>query len=348
MTTLAQPYIESFRPKAFDEIIGSKNKSISTIIENKLKEGNLERALLLNGTTGCGKTTLALIVAKMTTSEPSIDITEINCSTKTGIDVVRELEETYHLSPMGGTKTIILDEVHNLSRQAQDGLLKLIERVPPRTRFILCTDSPEKLDKAILGRCTQYRVERPEDKDIFNRLKEISKKKNITISDDAITSIVKKSPNVRKAINNLESLVGIGEITSTVVNTIIEADIDENSNYFALTSILLWPSMHIKNTEPDPLNIWETISPKIKEALEKNQPQQLGMGLAGYCRNRLLDQAYKYKKDGSEKNIKYQIQEFKRLHIILEIFSKDIFTAKPENQFCSLYFKAIVNCLKVK
>ena len=135
-----------------------------------------------------------------------IDILEMDAASKTGIDDIRELIENSKYSPTSADyKIFIIDEVHMLSKQAFNGLLKTLEEPPPRLKFILATTEVRKIPVTILSRCQRYDLKRVETEQLFNHLKKIVEVEKGKISDDAIRLIVKTSEgSVRDSISLLD------------------------------------------------------------------------------------------------------------------------------------------------
>lgn len=139
------------RPQSFKEYIGSV--AIVNQIRSQLDSGHIPTAILLSGSTGCGKTTLARCISESVNGE----LVEINAAHETGVDAARELGESAAFRPlMGKFKVIVLDEAHQLTKQAQIALLKHVEDAAPSTIWIFCTTEPSKLLPTLRGRCLSY------------------------------------------------------------------------------------------------------------------------------------------------------------------------------------------------
>jgi hypothetical protein len=165
------------RPQQLDDLLGQND--LVSVLKNKLQSGRLPHFFIFSGDIGCGKTTLARIVAALlqmprqqgnkcpTTVHPeiwakydSLDIVEINAADKNGVDDVRELIRTMRYKPMMGsrTKVLILDEAHQLSAAAQNALLKDTEEPPEHAFFIFCTSQKKKIIAALLRRAEEFDV----------------------------------------------------------------------------------------------------------------------------------------------------------------------------------------------
>ncbi len=217
-----------YRPQQFKDLIGQE--VMTQTITNAIKIGKTPNAYLLTGIRGVGKTTTARLIAKALNCEKNnnpktkcdantfcitcqeivnsnhIDILEMDAASKTGIDDVRELIENSKYSPTSANfKIFIIDEVHMLSKQAFNGLLKTLEEPPSRLKFILATTEARKIPVTILSRCQRFDLKRVSIEVLFNHLKEISLKENGKISDDAIKLIAKTSEgSVRDSVSLLD------------------------------------------------------------------------------------------------------------------------------------------------
>ena len=230
-----------YRPQQFKDLIGQE--VMTQTITNAIKIGKTPNAYLLTGIRGVGKTTTARLIAKALNCEKNnnpktkcdantfcitcqeivnsnhIDILEMDAASKTGIDDVRELIENSKYSPTSANfKIFIIDEVHMLSKQAFNGLLKTLEEPPSRLKFILATTEARKIPVTILSRCQRFDLKRVSIEVLFNHLKEISLKENGKISDDAIKLIAKTSEgSVRDSVSLLDRALISQSLNSKVI-----------------------------------------------------------------------------------------------------------------------------------
>ena len=216
-----------YRPQEFKDLIGQE--VMAQTITNAIKLGKTPNAYLLTGIRGVGKTTSARLIAKALNclkkfdegekcgtgeychcaeivNSNHMDILEMDAASKTGIDDVRELIENAKYSPTSAKfKIFIIDEVHMLSKQAFNGLLKTLEEPPPRLKFILATTEVRKIPVTILSRCQRFDLKRVNLKKLFLHLKDIARKENGSISDSALQLIARASEgSVRDAISLLD------------------------------------------------------------------------------------------------------------------------------------------------
>ncbi len=237
-----------YRPQEFKDLIGQE--LMAQTITNAIKLNKTPNAYLLTGIRGVGKTTTARLIAKalnctknFSESEKCktgenchckeivdsnhMDVLEMDAASKTGIDDVRELIENSKYSPTSAKfKIFIIDEVHMLSKQAFNGLLKTLEEPPPSLKFILATTEVRKIPVTILSRCQRFDLKRVAADKLFHHLKNISKKENGNISDEAIRLIARTSEgSVRDAISLLDRALITQSINEN--NTIKDTDVRE-------------------------------------------------------------------------------------------------------------------------
>ncbi len=238
-----------YRPQEFKDLIG-QDVMTQTII-NAIKLNKIPNAYLLTGIRGVGKTTTARLIAKALNCEKNkdpkikcsgenfcqtckeiidtnhIDILEMDAASKTGIDDVRELIENSKYSPTSAKyKIYIIDEVHMLSKQAFNGLLKTLEEPPPSLKFILATTEVRKIPVTILSRCQRFDLKRVGIDQLCAHLQNISLKEKGLISKDAIKLIAKTSEgSVRDSISLLDRAL----ISQSINNnkTVEEKDVRE-------------------------------------------------------------------------------------------------------------------------
>ena len=217
-----------YRPQSFQELIGQE--VMTQTIVNAIQLDKTPNAYLLTGIRGVGKTTTARLIAKALNCEKNndpeikcsenffcstcqeiinsnhIDILEMDAASKTGIDDIRELIENSKYSPSSAKyKIFIIDEVHMLSKQAFNGLLKTLEEPPPSLKFILATTEVRKIPVTILSRCQRFDLKRVNVDKLCSHLKKISNKESGKISEDALKLIAKTSEgSVRDSISLLD------------------------------------------------------------------------------------------------------------------------------------------------
>lgn len=215
-----------YRPQRFDELTGQQHVVIS--LKGAVKSGRVGHAFLFAGPRGVGKTTTARILAKNLncaegpTIQPcqqcqscreitlsrSIDVVEIDGASNRGIEEIRSLRDGVKYSPIHGRyKIYIIDEVHMLTQEAFNALLKTLEEPPPKVIFIFATTKPDKVPATILSRCQRFMFKRLSPTEIITRLKEIAAKENIKITEQALQYIaIRADGSIRDGESILEQL----------------------------------------------------------------------------------------------------------------------------------------------
>jgi len=194
-----------YRPRSFDEVMGQEH--VVAAIRNAFKMGRVAHAYLFSGPRGVGKTTMARLVAKSLNCSVygngnvpcnactfctdfnegrAVDLIEIDAASNRGIDEIRELREGVCFVPVRGKyKTYIIDEVHQLTKEAFNALLKTLEEPPVHAVFVLATTELEKVPATIVSRTQHYPFRRPNAEQIANRLAHIATKEGVGLEPDA-------------------------------------------------------------------------------------------------------------------------------------------------------------------
>ena len=225
-----------YRSATFDEVISQEH--ITTTLKNQIKAGTPAHAYLFTGSRGTGKTTCAKLMAKAVNCLSPVDgnpcgecesckaiaagcpdIIEMDAASNNGVDDVRALRDEVMYAPtVCRYKVYIIDEVHMLSSQAFNALLKTIEEPPPHVIFILATTEIHKVPATIASRCQQFRFSRIDVEESTKRLCEIAKKENVNITEDAARLISRLSDGgMRDAVSLLDQCISVS------------ADIDEET-----------------------------------------------------------------------------------------------------------------------
>ena len=270
-----------YRPQQFKDLIGQD--VMAQTITNAIKLGKTPNAYLLTGIRGVGKTTTARLIAKALNCEKNsdikincsaenfcptcqeiinsnhIDILEMDAASKTGIDDIRELIENSKYSPTSAKfKIFIIDEVHMLSKQAFNGLLKTLEEPPQSLKFILATTEVRKIPVTILSRCQRFDLKRVNVDEICAHLKKIASKEKGNITDDALRLIARTSEgSVRDSISLLDRSL----ISQTTQNdkTIQEQDVREMLGLADKSKIISLFKDVLSGNEKDALKILKSL-----------------------------------------------------------------------------------------
>ncbi len=221
---MRQALYRHYRPKKFDEVIGQQ--SITETLENALKTGRISHAYLLAGPKGVGKTSVARILAhevnnlSYTDESIHLDIIEIDAASNRRIDEIRDIRQKVHIAPTSAKyKVYIIDEVHMLTKEAFNALLKTLEEPPAHVIFILATTEPHKLPGTIISRTQRFNFKPVADDIAVAQLKKIAKKEKINIEPAALELLAQHSAgSFRDSLSMLDQLSAIGkEVTEQAV-----------------------------------------------------------------------------------------------------------------------------------
>ncbi len=232
-----------WRPRTFREIIGQEH--ITRTLRNAVEAGRVGHAYLFCGTRGTGKTTTARVLAKAINcprregAEPcnrcsgckavdegiSLDVIEVDAASNRGIDEIRDLREKIKYAPTTGPfRVYIIDEVHMLSSDAFNALLKTLEEPPRHGLFILATTEPHKVPLTILSRCQRFDFRRIIPADIIRRLKEVAAGAKLEVEEDALSLIARAAEGgLRDALSILDQAAAFGgtRVTAEDVHNIL-------------------------------------------------------------------------------------------------------------------------------
>ncbi len=264
-----------YRPQTFDDLIGQE--VVAETITNSIKADKIPNAYLFTGIRGIGKTTIARIVAKTLNcsngienkckvkcdncdsiaSSNHIDVLEMDAASKTGVDDVRDLIEFSRYGPTSAKyKIFIIDEVHMLSKQAFNALLKTLEEPPEYLKFIFATTEIKKIPITVVSRCQRFDLSRIKSSELFEFIKKIKDKENGKVTDDALKLIVKISEgSVRDALSLLDRAL-------LSLNENIELDLNAAQKifgYFDKSQLIDLFELILKGEETKVINIYRKI-----------------------------------------------------------------------------------------
>ena len=232
-----------YRPQSFDDLVGQQH--VSQALANAIRLNRVGHAYLFTGARGVGKTSSARIFAKCLncsdgpTSTPcnecdicqsvsvgeDIDVLEIDGASNRGIDEIRQLRSNAIVRPSRSRfKIYIIDEVHMLTQQAFNALLKTLEEPPDHVKFIFCTTDPQKIPITVLSRCQRFDFSPVQTPEIINRLNEICQSENIDADADALSILARRAGgSMRDSQSLLEQLFSFcdGQISTTDVHQLL-------------------------------------------------------------------------------------------------------------------------------
>ncbi len=237
-----QALYRKWRPMTFDDVVGQQH--ITVTLKNEISSGKVGHAYLFCGTRGTGKTSTAKIFSRAVNCENPkdgepcnecdtcraiidgrvMDVYEMDAASNNGVDAIRNLREEVIYTPAGCRyKVYIIDEVHMLTIQAFNALLKTLEEPPEHALFILATTEPQKIPRTILSRCQRYDFKRIGSDDIAARLKKIAKAENINATEDALELIAELGDgSMRDALSILDRCSSFdGELRRANVSEIV-------------------------------------------------------------------------------------------------------------------------------
>ncbi len=285
-----------YRPGDFDTIMSQHH--ITTTLKNAVTSGRISHAYLFCGPRGTGKTTTARVLAKALncekgpTPEPcgectvckeitkgsSPDVFEIDAASNRGIDDIRELRENVRYSPVGGRyKIYIIDEIHRLTREAFDALLKTLEEPPSHVIFIFATTDPQALPATILSRTQRYDFKRIPVSALAEAVNSVAHKEGLSIDPNAALLVAKKADgSLRDALSLLDQLSSFSDSN---------IDMERAAEVLGLvkTDLLYGIAQSIINHEAA-----EALAHLSEFTKSGGDPPELAGALSGYIRNLLL------------------------------------------------------------
>ena len=243
----------TYRPQKFSEVIGQRH--IVRTLQNAIKLNKVAHAYLFCGPRGTGKTTMAKIMAKALNCQEGMneepcckcdncigitngkisDVIEMDAASNNGIDEIRDIRDKVKLMPAYGRyKVYIIDEVHMLSTQAFNALLKTLEEPPSYCVFILCTTDPQKIPMTILSRCQRFDFLGISAEDVKTNIKRVSEKENFNITDEAMDLISEACEGgMRDALSLLDQSVSFASNGVVDIDAVTMVSGSVNKNYIS-------------------------------------------------------------------------------------------------------------------
>jgi DNA polymerase-3 subunit gamma/tau len=219
-----------WRPKTFADVTGQSH--VVRALTNALSSGRVHHAFLFAGTRGVGKTTIARIFAKALNCEAGVsaepcgkcgacvsldegrfvDLIEVDAASRTGVDDMRDLLDNVQYTPTSGRfKVYLIDEVHMLSKQSFNALLKTLEEPPPHVKFLFATTDPQKLPVTVLSRCLQFNLKRLSTKEIVDRMSMICAEEGLDAEPAALTRLGRAAAgSMRDGLSLLDQALAYG------------------------------------------------------------------------------------------------------------------------------------------
>ncbi len=290
------PIARKYRPKTFEDLIGQPH--VTTTLIRAIESGRIAQAYLFTGQRGVGKTSAARILAKALncakgpTPTPcqecascqailhgtSLDVIEIDGASNRGIDDIRQLREQVKFSPVHGSfRVYIIDEVHQITSDAFNALLKTLEEPPAHAKFIFATTAPNKVPPTILSRCQRFDFRRLPGATVVSQLHKIAAAEQITAEESALYAIAAASEgSLRDAEVVFEQLISFAS------GTITEQDVNQLLGNLEQDALLRWTQMLLDRDAKGALLL-------LNEQLERGKDVvQLLTGLITHFRNLMI------------------------------------------------------------
>lgn len=267
------PLNTDYRPERFDEFLGSG--TAVKALDAKLNSEDIPHAFLITGPSGCGKTTLARIIATKLEATGH-NYTEMDSADFRGIDTVREIRRNMQLSAIGGEKRklYLLDECHQLTKDAQEALLKALEDTPKHVFFVLATTDPQKLKDTLKRRCIHFEVSPVEEDELTEYLQAITESEEKPVPRKILEDIsVESMGSPGKALAILDSIIDLPEGD---MKEQLEVKAQQLSSAIELCRALM-------AKKP-----WKGIA-KIVSGLKQESPERIRRAVLTYCTNTLLN-----------------------------------------------------------
>ncbi|MBI2105018.1 MAG: DNA polymerase III subunit gamma/tau [Candidatus Omnitrophica bacterium] len=293
------PFARKYRPQTFEDLIGQPH--VTTTLTRALSQKRLAQAYLFTGQRGVGKTSAARILAKCLNCEggpvpapcnrcasctqiaqgTSLDVIEIDGASNRGIDEIRSLRETVPFAPAGGSfRVYIIDEVHMLTPEAFNALLKTLEEPPAHVKFVFATTAAAKVPPTILSRCQRFDFRRLEAATVVKALSKVAKAERVRASEPALYAIARASEGSLR-----DAEVILEQLASFVEGTIEERDVTELLGAIESDALIAWTQAVLERDAPQALA-------QLSSQLEQGRdPLQLLTGLLRHLRNLLIIRA---------------------------------------------------------
>ncbi len=320
-----------WRPQTWDDVVGQQH--VTATLKNAIQHDRLAHAYLFTGPRGVGKTSAARILAKALNCEQgptitpcnvcgncteiaggrSVDVFEIDGASNRGIDEIRNLRENIRYAPAHGKyKIYIIDEVHMLTNEAFNALLKTLEEPPSHVLFIFATTEPHRVPATIVSRCQRFDFHRIRSQEIIEQLRRICDSEKIAIEDDALGLIARKADgSLRDSQSILDQMISYTDETITSMTVAQALGLIDLDVFFEVTTILI---------SRDANAMMRLIDRVVSEGVDL---EEFVSGLTEHFRNLLilsaaqeadlLDASAAYQKRYSEMSKQFQQEDLLRL-----------------------------------
>ncbi len=290
------PLARKYRPQTFEELVGQPH--VTTTLTRALESKRLGQAYLFAGLRGVGKTSAARLLAKclncakgptpkpcnscssctQITQGNSLDVIEIDGASNRGIDEIRNLRETVPYAPTSGQfRVYIIDEVHMLTTEAFNALLKTLEEPPAHVKFIFATTAPNKVPTTILSRCQRFDFRRLESATIVHTLTAIAKAEKIRVNEPALYAVARAADGSLR-----DAEVILEQLSSFVDGAITEPAVAELLGAIESDTVLAWAQAILDRQCP------QAIALVVKQIEQGKDALQLLSGLLHHVRNLLI------------------------------------------------------------
>jgi DNA polymerase-3 subunit gamma/tau len=258
------------RPKSLDEMVGNEAtvEALQKILDKP--DAKRPRSYLFEGKSGCGKTTLARIIANEMGATGVRDFHELDAASNRGVDTIRALQELMMRKPMGDKLAFVIDEAHQLTGTASSSMLKMLEDTPAHVIFILATTDPDKLLPTILNRCVRFKVKPLDEDEMFTLLRKVAKAEDTKVPKNVLSQIAESCGGSPR--QGLQILNKVGDLDPDNMAEMVENYRDREAKVIDLCRALF------KGTKK-----WTTICSILDDLKGVEDEEGIRRAVLGYC-----------------------------------------------------------------